>query len=103
MIQGFRESDLEINIRVDRSERDALERADAASDLARTALEKGLKACGKGDDCCLSVIDSDSASKSASIPTRTFEIKCAGEDCNAQGVEAAESEIVFAIREMAGS
>lgn len=100
MIQGYRESDVKINIKVNRSEKEAIDRADAATDLATKALKKGMEVCGKGKDCCLSVDPYDSIDP-ANRPTHTFEISCTDEDnCDTRGIEAAENEIVGAVREI---
>lgn len=100
MIQGYRESDVKINIKANLSEKEAIDRNDAAAEFAKTALEKGMEVCGKGEDCCLSVDTYDSIDL-ASRPTHTFEISCTDEEnCDTRGIEAAENEIVGAVREI---
>lgn len=101
MIYGYR-SEQAVEVRVDRSERDAINKANAAADLAKSALKKGIDTCGKGDDCCLSVTDYDSNEVSGT-PTHTFKIECTSGDCDTPGIEAAESDIACTVHEMSGS
>ncbi len=100
MIEGYRTSDVRTNIKIDRSEKEAFDKSDEATDLVVKALKKGMEVCGKGEDCCLS-IDPHDSSDVANQPTHTFEISCTDVDnCNARGIEAAENEIILAVREI---
>lgn len=99
--RGETQNQNRVDVKVDLSDREALQAAGLIQELAVTALDQGMEKCGRGEACCLN-IDISETNTTGGMPSTTFEIECTREDCTSIGVTRAEVEVIGTTKEVAG-